>query len=191
MSLAGYDAHLACEAAPAPKTMEEMEKDEIRANEVRSHTYAVSPHALIIDASSVSFWGGKGWGGAASCSARCDVQPLGRACVAAGYASQSPWARSRTAWPYLRHALHSRKLPCLALALPSWQCAQVGVHIGASTRKAMVATGIDFPVSDEAYAQLEAFKENELNFVQMVRGVCLARVPPHRRNPLWRGAARL
>jgi len=76
VSLEGYDAHLACEAAPAPKTMEEMEKDEIRANEV-------------------------------------------------------------------------------------------GVHIGASTRKAMVATGIDFPVSDEAYAQLEAFKENELNFVQM------------------------
>ena len=49
------------------------------------------------------------------------------------------------------------------------------MHIGASTRKAMVATGIDFPVSDEAYAQLEAFKENELNFVQMVC-VCLARM---------------
>ena len=35
VSLEGYDAHLTCEAAPAPKTMEEMEKDEIRANEAR------------------------------------------------------------------------------------------------------------------------------------------------------------
>ena len=41
------------------------------------------------------------------------------------------------------------------------------MHIGASTKKA-IATGVQFPISDEAMAQLSNFKDGAVNYVQLV-----------------------
>lgn len=76
VSLEGYDAHITSENAPAPKTMEELEKEEIAASEVR-------------------------------------------------------------------------------------------VDIGASTKRSCNATGVNFPVSEEGLAQIQSFKDGEINFVQL------------------------
>eukprot|EP00041_Stephanoeca_diplocostata_P006349 m.80815 g.80815 ORF g.80815 m.80815 type:complete len:355 (+) comp16317_c0_seq1:83-1147(+) len=44
---------------------------------------------------------------------------------------------------------------------------EVGVNIGASTKKALVATGVSFPVSEDAMAALEKFKSGSITYVQM------------------------
>lgn len=76
VSLAGYDKHLESEAAPAPLSMEEHEKEEIRALEV-------------------------------------------------------------------------------------------GAEIGASTKKALMATGVQFPVTPEAEAAIKSFKAGDVTYVQL------------------------
>lgn len=45
---------------------------------------------------------------------------------------------------------------------------EVGVDVGSSTRKAMVATGIAFPVDEEGRAELSNFKEGKVDFVQFM-----------------------
>eukprot|EP00039_Didymoeca_costata_P018582 m.334086 g.334086 ORF g.334086 m.334086 type:complete len:357 (-) comp17284_c0_seq1:154-1224(-) len=44
---------------------------------------------------------------------------------------------------------------------------EVGVDIGASTKKSLTATGVYFPVSDEGLEKLKAFKNGDVNFVQL------------------------
>ena len=44
---------------------------------------------------------------------------------------------------------------------------QTTVHIGTSTKKSL-ATGVEFPLNDEARVQLERLKDNQINYVQLV-----------------------
>jgi len=43
---------------------------------------------------------------------------------------------------------------------------ETGVHIGASTKKT-IATGVEFPMVEEALAQIERLKAGEINYVQL------------------------
>lgn len=61
---------------------------------------------------------------------------------------------------------------CVTLCGVCLDC-KVGVNIGASTKKALVATGVSFPVSDDAMAALEKFKSGTVNYVQMVYYRCV------------------
>ena len=45
---------------------------------------------------------------------------------------------------------------------------QTGVHIGASTKKA-IATGVQFPLSDDALSGLQQLQRGSVTYVQLVR----------------------
>ena len=46
------------------------------------------------------------------------------------------------------------------------------MHIGTSTKKSM-ATGVQFPLEDEARAQLQRITDGAINYVQLVESIKL------------------
>ena len=44
---------------------------------------------------------------------------------------------------------------------------ETGVEIGASTKRAMTATGVMFPLTDDGWDALQALKAGKVNYVQL------------------------
>lgn len=77
-----------------------------------------------------------------------------------------PHAHSPSLFGLIYFLVLTLTLPWITFFLSPLQV-EVGADIGSSTKKALMATGVQFPVTPEAEAAIRAFKEGEVTYVQL------------------------